>query len=99
MAGDVVHDLATASGMADTHRVLQVEMRGQRRKVVGMVVHVVAGCALARAAMASGSWAMTRKPRLRKNSICVSQSSDDSGQPWLKTMGCASFGPHPCRRC
>src|ERR1700751_1970268 len=33
------------------------------------------------------SWAMARNPRLRKNSICVSQSSDDSGQPWLKTTG------------
>ena len=33
------------------------------------------------------SWAITRKPLPRKNSIFVSQSSADSGQPWLNTMG------------
>lgn len=28
-----------------------------------------------------------RPPRARKNSIFASQSSDDSGQPWLNTIG------------
>jgi hypothetical protein len=31
---------------------------------------------------------MTRYPSFRKNIICGSQSSEDSGQPWLKTIGC-----------
>jgi hypothetical protein len=35
------------------HGVLEVELRGQRRKVVGVVIHVVAGADLTRAAMAA----------------------------------------------
>src|SRR5712664_1037699 len=33
------------------------------------------------------SWAMTRQPCRRKNSIWVSQPPPESGQPWLKTTG------------
>ena len=53
MARDVVHDLAAAGGMADVDGVLEVEMRGQRREIVGVVIHVVAVADLARAAMAA----------------------------------------------
>jgi hypothetical protein len=31
---------------------------------------------------------MTRYPSPKKNIIWESQSSDDKGHPWLKTMGC-----------
>ena len=63
-------------------------MRGQRRQVVGVVIHVVAVAGLGRAAVAApvvGDDAIARASR--KNSICASQSSADSGQPWLNTMG------------
>jgi hypothetical protein len=39
--------------MADMHRILEVEMGGQRREIVGIVVHVVAVGDLARAAVAA----------------------------------------------
>jgi hypothetical protein len=39
--------------MADMHGVLEVEMGGHRRKIVGVVIHVVPDAPLARAAMAS----------------------------------------------
>ena len=42
VAREVVHHLAAAGGMADMDGVLQVEMRGHRREVVGVVIHVVA---------------------------------------------------------
>src|SRR6476661_982483 len=41
------------------------------------------------------SWATTRKPASRKNSIRPSQSSAESGQPWWNMMGRAVFGPTP----
>src|SRR6516164_98899 len=53
MASDVVHHLATAGGVADVHGVLELEMGGQRRQIVGVVIHVVPDAALARAAMAT----------------------------------------------
>ena len=53
MASDVVNHLAASGGMSDMHGIPEIEMGGQRREVVGVVVHVVAGAALARAAMAA----------------------------------------------
>src|SRR5262249_32849126 len=41
------------SGMADMHGVLEVEMGGHRREIVGIVIHVMAAAALARAAVAA----------------------------------------------
>jgi hypothetical protein len=52
MTGNVVHDFA-AGGMADMHRILQVQARGQRREVVGIVIHVMAAPDLTRAAVAA----------------------------------------------
>jgi hypothetical protein len=46
-----MHHFATAGGMADVNGVLQVEMDGHRREIVGVVIHVVAVRHLARAAM------------------------------------------------
>ena len=67
--------------------VLQIELRGQRRQVVGVVVHVVAVADLGGAAVPAPVVGDDAVAVLRKNSIWVSQSSADSGQPWLKTMG------------
>src|SRR5207302_3522712 len=49
----VVHDLSTAGGMADVNRVLQIEMRRHRRKIVGIMIHVMAIGDLTGAAMAA----------------------------------------------
>jgi uncharacterized protein (UPF0248 family) len=40
VAGDVVRDLAAPGRMADVHRVVEIEVRGERGQVVGVVVHV-----------------------------------------------------------
>ena len=37
-----MHHLAAAGGMADMDGVLQVEMRGDGREIVGIMIHVVA---------------------------------------------------------
>src|SRR5580698_2590049 len=42
MASQVVHHFAAASRMADMNRILEVEMCGERRQVVGIVIHVMA---------------------------------------------------------
>ena len=77
MAGDVVHDFAAAGGMADMHGVLEVEMRRQRREVVGIVIHVVAAADLARAAVAAPVMGDDAEALAWKNSIWASQSSAD----------------------
>ena len=53
MPRQIVHHLAAAGGMADVNGVLQVEMRGQRRQVVGIVIHVVAVARLGGPAVAA----------------------------------------------
>src|SRR5258708_4306950 len=63
-------------------------MRRQCRKVIGIVIHVVAVARLGGSAVAAPVMGHDAIAGLRKNSICVSQSSADSGQPWLNTMGC-----------
>jgi hypothetical protein len=50
---EVVHHLAAAGGMADVNGVLQIEMRGQRRQVIRIVIHVVAIARLSRSAVAA----------------------------------------------
>ena len=50
---EIAHDLAAAGRMADVDGVLQIEMRGHRREIVGVVIHVVAVGGLARAAVAA----------------------------------------------
>jgi hypothetical protein len=42
MAPQVAHYLAAAGRVADMHRILEVEMCGQHRQVVGVVIHVMA---------------------------------------------------------
>jgi hypothetical protein len=74
--------------MADMHGVLQIEMCRERRQIVGIVIHVVPIGDLRGAAMATAVMGDDAEAVAWKNSICVSQSSDDSGQPWLNTIGC-----------
>ncbi len=62
------------------------------------MVHVVAPSDWAERPCPRRSWATTRKPCWTKNSICASQSSEESGQPWWNTMGCASFGPQSLKK-
>ena len=51
--GQIVRHLAAAGGMADVNGVLQIEMRRQRRQVVGIVIHVVAVADLCGSAVAA----------------------------------------------
>ena len=64
--------------------VLEVETSGQRRDVVGVVIHVMAVTALGGAAMAVPVVGDDAIAWLRKNIIRASHSSADSGQPWLR---------------
>src|SRR5438105_12320444 len=41
MPCQIVDHLAATGGMTDMHRILQVEMTGHRREIIGIVVHVV----------------------------------------------------------
>src|SRR5437773_10536505 len=45
--------LAAAGGMTNVNGVLQIEMRGQSRKVVGIVIHIMAVARLGRTAVTS----------------------------------------------
>jgi hypothetical protein len=49
----IVGDLAAAGGMANVNCVLQVEMRCQRRQIIGIVIHVVTVADLRGPAMTS----------------------------------------------
>ena len=53
MPRQIAHHLAAAGGMADMDGVLQIEMRGQRRQVIGVMIHVVAVADLGGAAVAA----------------------------------------------
>src|SRR5579862_1103929 len=49
----IVHHLAAASGVADVNDILEIEMRGYRCKVVGIVIHVMAVAGLRGPAVAA----------------------------------------------
>src|SRR5260370_19326675 len=51
MSRQIMRHLSTAGGVADMHGVLESWMRGQRREIVSIVIHVVAAAGLARATM------------------------------------------------
>src|SRR6476469_2832292 len=53
MAGEVVHHLATASGVANVNYILQIEMPGHRREIVGVMVHAVPVAGLSGTTMAA----------------------------------------------
>src|SRR6266566_6606813 len=53
MPSQIMRHLAAASGMTNVHGVFQIKMRGQSRKVVGIVIHVVAIARLGGPAVAS----------------------------------------------
>ena len=93
MAGDVAHDLATPGGVPDVDRALDVEVRRHGRQVVGVVVHVVTLAGLRRASVSTPVVREHAVAVMQKNSICVSQSSAESGQPWLEQSACPSPSP------
>src|SRR6266487_5508585 len=53
VARDVMHHFAAAGGVTNMHGVLEVEMRGQRRQIVGVTIHVVAVARLCGATMSA----------------------------------------------
>src|SRR5437879_1109426 len=48
-----MYDFAAAGRVADMHRFLEVEMRGQRRQVIRIMIHIVAVAGLGGAAMSA----------------------------------------------
>ena len=59
-------DLAAAGGMANVNSILQIEMRGQRGQVIGIVIHVVtvahlSGSAVPAAVMSDDAIAVLEK--------------------------------------
>ena len=53
MLSKIMRDLAAAGGMADVDGLLQIEMRGQRRKIGRVVIHVMAVADLGRPSVAA----------------------------------------------
>ena len=53
MTRQIAHDLAAAGGVADVNGVLEIEMRGDSREIVGVMIHVVTVGGLRRAAVAA----------------------------------------------
>src|SRR5580704_12435251 len=51
MPREIVRHLATPGGMADMDRIFQVEMCRESRKVIGIMIHIVAVGSLSRAAV------------------------------------------------
>ena len=88
MAGEIVHHLAAAGGMADMDRILQVEVLGNRREVVSIMVHVMAVAGLRRAAMPA--------PVMRDHTIALAKEEQHlripvvsrKGPSMANTIGC-----------
>src|SRR5437016_11285147 len=53
MPSQIMRHLATSGGMTNVHGVVQIKMRGQSRKVIGIVIHVMAVARLGGPAVAS----------------------------------------------
>src|SRR5439155_15173565 len=53
MPSQIMRHLATAGGMTNVHGVLEIKMRSQSRKVIGIVIHVKAVARLGGPAVAS----------------------------------------------
>ena len=87
VAGDIASHLTATRGVADVDRVAQVEVLGQGREVGNPVVHVVAGAGLVGPAVAAPVVGDHPVAVAKEEVIWASQSSADSGQPWLKTIG------------
>ena len=46
VVSQVVHHFATAGRVTDVYGILQIEVRGKRSEVIGVMIHVVAGTGL-----------------------------------------------------
>src|ERR1700738_5250057 len=81
MPSQIVRHLAAAGGVTDMHGLLQVEMRGKRRKIVSIMIHVVTvarlrGPAVAAAVMGYDAIAVTQEEQhLRVPVICRQRPS------------------------
>ena len=53
MPGDIADYFAAARRMTDMHGTLEVQVRGQRCQVIGIVIHIVTVRRLARSSMAA----------------------------------------------
>src|SRR5258707_15719097 len=97
--------LAAAGGMTNVHNVLQIEMRGQSRQVVGVMIHVMATTGLGGAAMAApvvGYDAIAvleeeqhlRVPIIGRQRPAVAEDHRLSRAPILVVDLCAIFGSY-----
>jgi len=73
VSGDVVHDLTPAGGVSDVDCILEIQVRRDRRKIVGIVIHVVSVGGLSRASMAATI--------VRNDAISVTQKEHHLGIP------------------
>jgi hypothetical protein len=62
----VVRHFAAPGGVAHMHGILEIQVRGQRGQIVGIVVHIVSIGRLGRAAMAAPVVGYHPKPMLQK---------------------------------
>ena len=103
VACDVVHHFTVAGGVADMHRVFQIEMRGQRGQIVSVVIHVVAvghlgGAAVPAAIVGDDSIALAeekqhlRVPVVRRQRPAVTENDRLSRAPVLVENLNAVFG-------
>lgn len=96
--GNVTRHFAAAGGVSDVNRIAQIELFEDGGSIGGIVVEIMPLAHLLRPAVSATI--------MRDDPVAIEdeeehlrvQSSEESGQPWWKTIGCASFGPSPCRR-
>ncbi len=73
MTREVTHALAAAGGVADVDGVLQIEVRGQGREIIGIVIHVVTVGRLGRTPVTPAI--------MRDDAIAVTQEKHELGIP------------------
>ncbi|EKJ93096.1 hypothetical protein C241_26810 [Bradyrhizobium lupini HPC(L)] len=93
MLGDITGNFAAAGGMADMDGILQIERFNDGEGVGGVVVHVVTIGNLGGTAMTTAVMGDNTKPLGDEEQHLRIPVIDESGQPWWKTIGWASFGP------
>jgi hypothetical protein len=87
MPRDVADYFAAAGRVTDMHGILEVQVRGQRRQVIGIVIHIVTVCRLARASMAAAVMGDDPIAAIQEENELRIQSSEESGQPCESTIG------------
>jgi hypothetical protein len=87
MPCQIVRYFAAAGRMADVYGVLQIEMRRQFRKIVGIMIHVMPVACLGGPSVAATVMRYHAIAVIEEEQHLRVQSSAESGQPWLNTMG------------